>query len=45
MVDVLNGAFGIRRGLLTTVHSYTGDQNLIDGPTRICAEPARRPPT
>ncbi len=32
MADVLNTAFGIRRGLLTTVHSYTGDQNLIDGP-------------
>jgi glyceraldehyde 3-phosphate dehydrogenase len=32
MVDVLNAAFGIQRGLLTTVHSYTGDQNLIDGP-------------
>jgi glyceraldehyde 3-phosphate dehydrogenase len=32
MVHVLNHAFGIRRGLLTTVHSYTGDQNLQDGP-------------
>ncbi len=32
MVHVLHHAFGIRRGLLTTVHSYTGDQNLQDGP-------------
>lgn len=32
MVHVLHEAFGIRRGLLTTVHSYTGDQNLLDGP-------------
>jgi glyceraldehyde 3-phosphate dehydrogenase len=32
MASVLNAAFGIRRGLLTTVHSYTGDQNLIDAP-------------
>jgi glyceraldehyde 3-phosphate dehydrogenase len=29
---VLHEAFGIRHGLLTTVHSYTGDQNLLDGP-------------
>jgi glyceraldehyde 3-phosphate dehydrogenase len=32
MVQVLHEAFGIRHGLLTTVHSYTGDQNLLDGP-------------
>ena len=32
MVHVLHHAFGIRRALLTTVHSYTGDQNLQDGP-------------
>jgi glyceraldehyde 3-phosphate dehydrogenase len=32
MAHVLQHAFGIRHGLLTTVHSYTGDQNLIDGP-------------
>lgn len=25
-------AFGIRRGLLTTVHAYTSDQRLVDGP-------------
>ncbi len=34
VADVLHRAFGIRHGLLTTVHSYTGDQNLLDGPHR-----------
>ena len=29
---VLNDEFGIVRGLMTTVHAYTGDQNLQDGP-------------
>jgi glyceraldehyde 3-phosphate dehydrogenase len=29
----LDDAFGIESGLLTTVHSYTGSQNLIDGPS------------
>ncbi len=32
MVKVLDDAFGIERGLMTTVHAYTGDQNLVDGP-------------
>ncbi|MGY6652385.1 type I glyceraldehyde-3-phosphate dehydrogenase [Amycolatopsis sp. TRM77291] len=32
MVKVLHSAFGIRRGLLTTIHSYTGDQALLDRP-------------
>jgi len=32
MAQVLHHAFGVERGLLTTVHSYTGDQNLLDGP-------------
>jgi glyceraldehyde 3-phosphate dehydrogenase len=32
MAHVLHHAFGIEQGLLTTIHSYTGDQNLIDGP-------------
>ena len=32
MVKVLHAAFGIRRGLLTTVHAYTSDQRLIDSP-------------
>jgi glyceraldehyde 3-phosphate dehydrogenase len=29
---VLDDAFGIERGLMTTVHAYTGDQMLVDGP-------------
>ena len=32
MVSVLHDAFGIDRGFMTTVHAYTGDQNLVDGP-------------
>jgi glyceraldehyde 3-phosphate dehydrogenase len=32
MAKVLSDAFGIERGLMTTVHAYTGDQNLHDGP-------------
>jgi glyceraldehyde 3-phosphate dehydrogenase len=32
MAWVLHHAFGIEEGLLTTVHSYTADQNLLDGP-------------
>ena len=32
MVKVLDDAFGIEQGLMTTVHAYTGDQNLVDGP-------------
>ena len=29
---VLNDKFGIKRGLMTTVHSYTNDQNILDLP-------------
>jgi len=32
MAKVLHDAFGIQRGFMTTVHAYTGDQMLIDGP-------------
>jgi glyceraldehyde 3-phosphate dehydrogenase len=32
MVKVLNDAFGVERGYLTTIHAYTGDQNLLDAP-------------
>jgi glyceraldehyde 3-phosphate dehydrogenase len=28
----INDAFGIERGLMTTIHAYTQDQNLQDGP-------------
>jgi len=32
MVKVLNDSFGIERGLMTTVHSYTNDQRILDFP-------------
>jgi glyceraldehyde 3-phosphate dehydrogenase len=32
LAKVLNDEFGIVRGLMTTVHAYTQDQNLQDGP-------------
>jgi glyceraldehyde 3-phosphate dehydrogenase (phosphorylating) len=32
LAKVLLDAFGIERGLMTTVHAYTQDQNLQDGP-------------
>jgi glyceraldehyde 3-phosphate dehydrogenase len=32
MVKVLQDAFGIERGFMTTIHAYTGDQMLLDGP-------------
>ncbi|MHB1489721.1 MAG: type I glyceraldehyde-3-phosphate dehydrogenase [Cellulomonas sp.] len=34
MAKVLDEAVGIERGLMTTIHAYTGDQNLQDGPHR-----------
>jgi glyceraldehyde 3-phosphate dehydrogenase len=32
MAKVLHDAFGIERGFMTTIHAYTGDQMLLDGP-------------
>lgn len=32
LAKVFNDAFGIETGLMTTVHAYTADQNLQDGP-------------
>ncbi len=32
VAKVLNDAFGIETGLMTTVHSYTNDQVILDGP-------------
>ena len=32
MAKVLDEAFGIEQGLMTTVHAYTGDQNIHDAP-------------
>ena len=34
MVKILDDAFGVERGFMTTVHAYTSDQNLQDGPHR-----------
>ncbi len=34
MVKVLDDAFGVEMGLMTTVHAYTADQNLQDAPHR-----------
>ncbi|EGQ20312.1 glyceraldehyde-3-phosphate dehydrogenase A [Sporosarcina newyorkensis 2681] len=32
VVKVLNDTFGIKRGMMTTVHSYTNDQRILDLP-------------
>jgi glyceraldehyde 3-phosphate dehydrogenase len=32
VAKVLNDTFGIEKGLVTTVHSYTNDQNILDLP-------------
>jgi glyceraldehyde 3-phosphate dehydrogenase (phosphorylating) len=32
MVKVLHDAFGVVQGFMTTIHAYTGDQMLLDGP-------------
>jgi glyceraldehyde 3-phosphate dehydrogenase len=32
MAKVLNNEFGIERGLMTTIHSYTNDQRILDLP-------------
>ena len=32
LAKVINDEFGIERGLMTTIHAYTADQNLQDGP-------------
>ncbi len=32
MVKVLDEAFGIERGVMTTIHGYTNDQSLLDSP-------------
>ncbi|KGM15238.1 glyceraldehyde-3-phosphate dehydrogenase, partial [Actinotalea fermentans ATCC 43279 = JCM 9966 = DSM 3133] len=34
LAKVLNDAVGIETGVMTTVHAYTADQNLQDGPHR-----------
>ena len=32
MVKVLDDAFGVVKGFMTTVHAYTGDQRILDAP-------------
>ena len=32
IVKVFDDAFGVEQGLMQTVHAYTGDQQLVDGP-------------
>ncbi|MBQ7859227.1 MAG: type I glyceraldehyde-3-phosphate dehydrogenase, partial [Faecalibacterium sp.] len=34
MADTLNKTFPIQSGIMTTVHAYTGDQMILDGPHR-----------
>ena len=34
MADALNKAYPIVSGIMTTVHAYTGDQMILDGPQR-----------
>ncbi|MFA5051621.1 MAG: type I glyceraldehyde-3-phosphate dehydrogenase [Patescibacteria group bacterium] len=32
VIEIVNRVFGIKKAMMTTVHSYTADQNLVDGP-------------
>ena len=32
LVKVLDDAFGLKHGFMTTIHAYTGDQAVVDGP-------------
>ncbi|MDD5295092.1 MAG: type I glyceraldehyde-3-phosphate dehydrogenase, partial [Patescibacteria group bacterium] len=32
VVDIIRQNFGIKKAIMTTVHSYTADQNIVDGP-------------
>ncbi len=32
IAKILNDAFGIEKGVITTIHAYTGDQRLVDSP-------------
>ncbi|HEM4161656.1 type I glyceraldehyde-3-phosphate dehydrogenase [Streptococcus suis] len=34
MAKALHDAFGVQKGLMTTIHGYTGDQMVLDGPHR-----------
>ena len=32
LIKVLDDTFGVQKGLMNTIHAYTGDQMLVDGP-------------
>ncbi|MCU0680287.1 MAG: type I glyceraldehyde-3-phosphate dehydrogenase [Planctomycetes bacterium] len=32
VTDIVRRHFGIKKAIMTTIHSYTADQNLVDGP-------------
>src|SRR6056297_1855400 len=32
IAKILNDEFGLKKGLMTTIHSYTATQNILDGP-------------
>jgi len=32
VTKIIKDSFGIKKALMTTIHSYTADQNLVDGP-------------
>ncbi len=34
VVHVLDSAFGLKQGFMTTIHAYTNDQNTLDAPHR-----------
>jgi len=34
MVKVLDDAFGVEQGYMTTIHAYTGGQAIVDGPSK-----------
>lgn len=34
MAKALQDSFGVKQGLMTTIHAYTGDQMILDGPHR-----------
>ncbi|RRA86024.1 type I glyceraldehyde-3-phosphate dehydrogenase [Streptococcus agalactiae] len=34
MAKALQDNFGVKQGLMTTIHAYTGDQMILDGPHR-----------
>ena len=43
VAKVLNDAFGIEQGIMTTIHSYTNDQPSLDQITRTSTAPAPQP--